>query len=154
SKTSHLVEAIASRPWPSGTEFAVISVVDLRHWEGLPALVEDAEHAAKAIVKSASDTLSRSGHKISIETPQGSPKQFIIDYARRWGADLIMVGSHGSSATTRFLLGSVAQSVLQGAPCSVEIVRNGPSKPLGGLKILLATDGSSGSDKAAAAIAA
>jgi nucleotide-binding universal stress UspA family protein len=47
----------------------------------------------------------------------------IIDEAERWGADLILVGSHGNGPGGRFLLGSVAQAVALYAPCSVEIAR-------------------------------
>ena len=43
-------------------------------------------------------------------------------YEKEWRADLVMAGSHGHSAIARFLLGSVAQSILRTAPCSVEIV--------------------------------
>lgn len=59
-----------------------------------------------------------------------------------------MVGSHGSNNATRFLLGSVAQSVLHAAGCSVEIVRGQPAMPPQGLKILIPTDGSPCSEKA------
>ena len=38
--------------------------------------------------------------------------------------DLIVVGSHGYSGIKRWLLGSVAQSVVSHAPCSVEVVRH------------------------------
>lgn len=67
-----------------------------------------------------------------------------------------MVGSHGQSALTRLLLGSVAQAVLRTALCSVEIVRSSSeeapvfSHPM---KILLATDGSDCSTLAAYSVA-
>ena len=47
----------------------------------------------------------------------------IVDEAKDWPADLIVVGSHGYSGVKRWLLGSVAQSVVSHAPCSVEVVR-------------------------------
>jgi nucleotide-binding universal stress UspA family protein len=52
-----------------------------------------------------------------------SPRDAIIEEAERWGADLIVVGSHGYRGYKRFLLGSVSQSVAAHAPCSVLIVR-------------------------------
>ena len=61
--------------------------------------------------------------KITSEMPTGVPKQVILDEAERWGADLIVVGSHGYSAWDRFLLGSVSNAVAAHAKCSVEIVR-------------------------------
>lgn len=148
SKRSHIVETAVALPWPAHTEFAVISVVDMRQYEGLPALIEDAKHQAQSNVKAALDVFVKAGMPVNSQTPEGPPKTAITEYAKQWKADLIMVGSHGSSAVTRFLLGSVAQSVLRTAPCSVEIVRHQPPKPMQGLKILIATDGSPSAMKA------
>ena len=48
----------------------------------------------------------------------------IVDEAENWKADLIVVGSHGYTGIKKWLLGSVAQSVVSHAPCSVEVVRS------------------------------
>jgi nucleotide-binding universal stress UspA family protein len=56
----------------------------------------------------------------------GSPKEAILDEAERWGADLIVVGSHGYGAIQRLFLGSVSLAVATNALCSVEIVRMPP----------------------------
>ena len=53
----------------------------------------------------------------------GSPKEVILDEADAFGADLIVVGSHGYGMVERFLLGSVSQAVALHAKCSVQIVR-------------------------------
>ena len=50
-------------------------------------------------------------------------KEIILDEAERWGADLIVVGSHGRRGLKRLWLGSVSQAVVSQAKCSVEIVR-------------------------------
>ena len=62
------------------------------------------------------------GLAITTKVLDGDPKTAIIEEARRWGADLILVGSHGRGAA-KLVLGSVAQAVAANAPCSVEIVR-------------------------------
>lgn len=49
--------------------------------------------------------------------------QAIVEAAGDWGADLIVVGSHGYGFWQRTLLGSVSNSVSHHAPCSVLIVR-------------------------------
>jgi nucleotide-binding universal stress UspA family protein len=148
----HVVDAVLSRHWPEGTAFCVISVVDLRYWEGLPMLIEDAKREAAHVAKAAVDKLSKSGHAVFSEIPVGSPKEAIPDYARRWGADLIMVGSHNRSLE-RLLLGSVAHAVVRTAPCSVEIVRYGVLPAVNPTKVLVATDGSECSAKAVAFVA-
>jgi nucleotide-binding universal stress UspA family protein len=53
----------------------------------------------------------------------GPPERAIIDEAESWGADLIVVGSHGYGFWERMFLGSVSNSVVHHAPCSVLIVR-------------------------------
>jgi|SRR5580704_13487506 nucleotide-binding universal stress UspA family protein len=155
SHTSHVVDMASARPWPKGTVFCVMSVVDMDKWEGMPALVEDAKREAHHLVERATEKVTESGHEAFSEIPLGYPKKAIPEYAKQWGADLVMVGSHGQSAVTRFLLGSVAHAVLRTAPCSVEIVRHRPGSPspAQGMNILLATDGSGCSAKAVMAVA-
>ena len=53
----------------------------------------------------------------------GFPKLVILDQAREWRADLIVVGSHGRKGLEHFLMGSVSEAVARHAACSVEIVR-------------------------------
>jgi nucleotide-binding universal stress UspA family protein len=135
----------AVRPWPEGTTFSVVNVVDLHRFARLPALIEDAKREADGLVKAGSEKLARTGHNALSEVIMGFPRRAISEYAKEWNADLIMAGSHGHSAIGRFLLGSVAQGILRTAPCSVEIVRSAPSGPAPSshpMKILLATDGS------------
>jgi nucleotide-binding universal stress UspA family protein len=59
----------------------------------------------------------------------GGAKEVILDEAERWGADLIVVGSHGHHGLRRFLLGSVSRAVASHARCSVEIVRGKEDSP-------------------------
>jgi nucleotide-binding universal stress UspA family protein len=153
--SQYVVNTAATRPWPSGTVFSVMSVVDMGKWNGLPELIEDAKREAQFVVKGAIDALAPSGYEVFSEIQLGLPKKAIPESAKQWGADLVMVGAHGRSALTRFLLGSVAQAILRTSPCSVEIVRPGPvpPSPSDGMRILLATDGSECSAKAVYAVA-
>lgn len=52
-----------------------------------------------------------------------SAAQAIVEAAKNWAADLIVVGSHGRGFWSRALLGSVSNSVAHHAPCSMMIVR-------------------------------
>ena len=54
----------------------------------------------------------------------GTPESRIVETAEEIQADLIIVGSHGYSRWERLLLGSVSNSVVQHAPCSVLVVRS------------------------------
>jgi len=154
--SQYVIAEAAARPWPSGTVLCVQCIVDMWVWDEMPDLIEDAKNEARTLVMAAASELSRSGHKVVSEIQAGLPKKAIPEYAREWGADLIMVGSHRSNAVARFLLGSVAQAVLRAAPSSVEIVRPSPrSVPAfsPGMKILVGTDGSNCSEKAVRAVA-
>jgi nucleotide-binding universal stress UspA family protein len=56
------------------------------------------------------------------EILEGPPDREIIDEARRWKADLIVVGSHGRGFWGR-ILGSVSTGIIHHAHCSVLVVR-------------------------------
>jgi nucleotide-binding universal stress UspA family protein len=150
-----VVEDAAAHPWPEGTVFSVVHVVDLQRFVKLQALLPEAKQEARRIVDAGVARLSRFKHEVISQVITGFPRRAVSEYAKEWHADLILVGSHGHSAIGRFLLGSVAQGILRTAPCSVEIVRpkkTGPG-PDGPMKILLATDGSDCSVGATHAVA-
>jgi nucleotide-binding universal stress UspA family protein len=77
----------------------------------------------------------------------GSPAREIIAEARRWNADLIVVGSHGRTPLERFFLGSVSHNIAADADCSVRIARPRTSHAGSPLRILAALDGSADSNK-------
>ncbi len=58
-----------------------------------------------------------------IETAGRRVPGAIVEEARRWGADLIVVGTHGRRGLDRLLLGSVAEGVARMSPVSVLLVR-------------------------------
>ena len=54
----------------------------------------------------------------------GDPADQILKAAA--GADLIVLGTHGSTGLTRLLMGSVAETVMRRSPCPVLTVRTPP----------------------------
>src|SRR5262252_2224397 len=70
----------------------------------------------------------------------GNPADAILEKARTWVADLIVVGTHGRSALGRALLGSVSLKLIREAPCSVRVARL--SLHDGPVRLLVGTDGS------------
>jgi nucleotide-binding universal stress UspA family protein len=127
------VEEVAKRPWPADSVVRIISVAETLPLEVLslpPSYREDIEraarHRAETIVERAMARLRESDARflpISSTVLVDSPKDAIIEEAERWGADLIVVGSHGCRGPERVLLGSVSQAVATQAKCSVEIAR-------------------------------
>jgi nucleotide-binding universal stress UspA family protein len=65
------------------------------------------------------------GHALHVELVQGPPASVITETAERGAHDLIVVGAHGNRGFRRLLLGSVAESTVRHAPCSVLVV-HGP----------------------------
>lgn len=55
----------------------------------------------------------------------GSPARSLLHHAESEGFDLIVLGTHGRSATARLMLGSVAETVVHHAPVPVLTVRGG-----------------------------
>jgi len=62
--------------------------------------------------------------EITTQIEMADPRSFIVDVAKRWNADMIIVGSHGRGFWGRMALGSVSDSVVHSAPCSVLVVRS------------------------------
>jgi nucleotide-binding universal stress UspA family protein len=131
------VEEIAARPFPPHTQLRIISVFESTFLTvsqpatmgGLAGYYEEADAVAKQLaedtIRIASEIIKEKNPalSISIKVINDSPKQAILKEAEAFGADLIVVGSQGLGTFSRFLLGSVSQSVALHAPCSVLIVR-------------------------------
>jgi nucleotide-binding universal stress UspA family protein len=67
------------------------------------------------------------GHGVKIETslaenPGGRVADTIVDEAKRWRADLIVMGTHGRRGVKRMLLGSDAELVVRHTPVPVMLV--------------------------------
>jgi len=134
------VRSVAGRPWPSGSQIRLISVVPLiaplgetipigpvyyPPSEVLEELQREARNRAEEAVARAHQTLSKAGIRpVKAESmPIGDARAVILDEAKSWGADLIVVGSHGYLGIDRLMLGSVSEAVAMHAHCSVEVIR-------------------------------
>lgn len=89
------------------------------------ARAQHAVDAAKVIVAEQCPSLA---NHLTSTIVEGTPKKCIVEEAKAWGADLIIVGSHGAGFWESALLGSVSNSVVHHASCSVLVVR--PPKQL------------------------
>ena len=132
------VEEVAIRPWPPNSEVRVVSVVEphttmtAEPWVSTENYFEEVEkietEEAKRAIDRAEATLRKGEGCAKLQLKgdilHGSAKRVIIEEAEAWGADLIVLGSHGYKTWERLLLGSVSQAVALHARCSVEIIRS------------------------------
>jgi len=127
------LQSVIARPWPPDTAVKVLHVVEppsLLMGREMGGYDPEFEAVWKAVREQAKDMVSKAAEKlrvakfdVSTELVEGDPKSQIIDAAKEWRADMIVLGSHGRSGLGRFLMGSVSQDVVRHAHCSVEIIR-------------------------------
>ena len=136
--SSSAIDAVLTQFEPKTTQVRLFHAVDWEQQLSPPSLFAQGPNAARTLMQER-DKIMRdiSGHladlerlfnaagfasSIELDTSE-TPAGAIVNAARGWSADLIVMGSHGRSGVDRWLLGSVAESVMRRAPCSVQIVR-------------------------------
>lgn len=131
------IEALKRFKLNQGDEIKIISVVDMAvpmaidiYGGYLPDTAEMEKTAREHAAKILTDTCEKlegicGGDKVTVTSDVlfGTPESRIVETAEEMGADMIIVGSHGYSRWERLLLGSVSDSVVNHAPCSVLVVR-------------------------------
>ena len=108
--------AVADRPWPEASEFRVVSVEE-------PWAIKSSTLDPQEAISSAEQVLTSAGLDAHGVVLSGNAKEVILEEARKWNADFIVVGSHGRRGFKRVLLGSVSDAVAMNAHCSVVVVR-------------------------------
>ncbi len=142
---------------PSDTQIEVLSVVE--SWLPPPSGLEILEHADRdqeylALARRGEIRLvsMEQGWDVKSEAGAGAPASVIIEKADEWGADLIVVGSHGHTALGRFFFGSVSQKVLSEARRSVRVARGRIEEPDTPVRLIVGVDGSKGAEAAVEAV--
>lgn len=126
-----------------------------------PGLKEARQHAEN-VMQAARDAAKRGAERVqqifsrwhvTPEAQNGSPAFELLNRAQEWKADLIVVGSHGHTAISRFVLGSVSQKILTEASTPVHVGRMETGTGTSGERIVIGVDGSAGSRAAVKAAA-
>ncbi len=162
------VEEAARIPWPDGSAVRIVSVAEIpfptQQWaapmpsgsyEEWERIFEERATENTAEAMALFGKIAGAQTEAQAKTLMGDPKIAILDEAEHWGADLIIIGTHGYNALERLWLGSVSRAVATHAKCSVEIVRRRQARDSSAkaTRILLAVDGSEYSDAAVEEIA-
>ena len=105
----------------------------------------------EVMVRGAREALGARGWSAEGEVVRGDPRDRIVEMARDWKADLVVVGGRGLTGFMGALLGSVSTAVLRRAPCPVLVVQG---RPTGLARAVVAVDGSENAMAAARLFAA
>ena len=90
---------------------------------------------------------------LRVETLAGSPGLELISRANEWKPDLIVVGSHGRSAVSRFILGSVSKKVVTDSDHSIRVSRGDVERDLNRPpRVVIGVDGSTEAEQAIRAV--
>ena len=126
------IDEVRQRPRPKGSTVRVLSVVQ-QYMPSAPDVVLASmtfeeirarlSEEAEQLTRAAAERVAAPSIMVETDVRQGDPRTAILDAADEWKADLIVVGSHGRTGLQRLVMGSVAQSVVAHARCSVEVVR-------------------------------
>lgn len=122
---------------PEKAEIKIVSVAEQAAVMPAEPFVVSAEYVQtldRLVVKQSETFLEKAVNTLKAHFPSaqisvatkilhGSPAQSVVAEAEEWAADLIVVGSHGYGFWERMMLGSVSQSIINHAPCSVLVVR-------------------------------
>ena len=146
-KVEALVVSVAEVFLPPAGEgkslYAVVSVVQ-KGWAHAAEMVKAAEALAKQGAQKIKSHFP--DWNVRSEASADSPAWGILKKAEEWKADLIVVGAHGLSSPGRLILGSISQTILTHASCSVRIVRESKSKTAAP-NLVIGLDGSPFSDQ-------
>jgi nucleotide-binding universal stress UspA family protein len=101
--------------------------------EGAETALIAREELASVVIDALLDAHARLHGGVPDDLPvlveDGPADRAIVEASRRVGAKMIVVGSIGAKGLGDGLLGSVAESVVREAPCSVLVVRSPEGRP-------------------------
>jgi nucleotide-binding universal stress UspA family protein len=89
--------------------------------------IEALREGGKSILEKAEAESKKYGVKaesVMLEHFGGQAAGLIIEEAKNWKADLIVLGTHGRKGITRLVLGSSAEEVVRTAPVPVLLIRS------------------------------
>lgn len=85
---------------------------------------DECKQQGLTLLRSHQQTASQAGVETEILQTPGAAPTMICNFAKHWGADLIVVGQRELSGLQRMIRGSVSNYVVHYAPCSVMTVHS------------------------------
>lgn len=117
-----VITAVSERAWSQDCQFKLLTVVEpCAVWEMEQQCVKQSEIILEDRLARLKKALP--DHTIVAETALGNASSVICAAAESFGADLIVLGSHGDTGIRHSRIGSVAAAIVNEAPCSVELIK-------------------------------
>ena len=118
-------QAVAETIWPARTEVKVVSVVNSVTYslEEIGFFNDKRTNRAHRAIGETLNLLRSRPLQTSGEVIAGKAARCIIDRAKKWHADLIVVGTYDRRGLKRLLLGSASAAIANRAHCSVRVIR-------------------------------
>ncbi len=109
------------------------------------------EQKGETVVSDAAQTLNTLGVTYDTDVVQGNPAATIVEYAKRYDQDLIMMPTHAREGLSRYLIGGVSEKVVRLSSIPVLTIRVQSDEPIifPYENILVPTDGSTAAMHAA-----
>ncbi len=141
------LELALAFPWPAGSRARGAVALGRAGWAGTEfraAMIRALHASAEELHRE----LQRRWADAQVFELHDSPAEAILNEARRFRADAIVLGWRGHGAFARLLAGSVSRAVSERAKCSVMVVRAGTPLPAAGpRRFVIGFDGSESSRK-------
>jgi universal stress protein A len=122
--------------WPKGMPVSLAFAEGHEAAHHILAVHQEQRQRSRDVMACAVRRLTAAHFKASSELRDGDARREILAAAAEWRPDVVVMGSHGRNGLQRFLLGSVSDSVVRHAPCSVEVVRTPNGSASGGEQVL------------------
>lgn len=144
SELAHWADATIQILYVADTTRDSVTVVDGHTVDALAQQGED-------VVSEAAKILDSLGVSYETDVVQGNPAPTIVEYAERYGQDLVVMPTHGRDGISRYLIGSVSEKVVRLSSVPVLTVRMQPDETLvfPYENILIPVDGSTAATHAA-----
>jgi nucleotide-binding universal stress UspA family protein len=94
--------------------------------DALRSVLDAWRQGAQKVLDEALEMARHSGAEVETELVESAEREVpdvIVDKAKRWQADLIVMGTHGRQGFAHLFLGSVAEGVVRIAPVPVLLTR-------------------------------
>ena len=116
-------------------ELRIVTVIEHPPYYGTPeasalydaelyrSLSAELEKLGRVALERLSERVHSAGLSVSTSLRRGAPAAEVVAEAKEWGADVIVVSTHGRSGLARLVLGSVANQIVNQACCPVLLYR-------------------------------